>query len=786
MKRRFHKHTYSDPQSRHLLLITQNDSKPFPVQRPFKTVPTAKAFKLLDKLYSSDNKSNMKLKYDIFDPAYSSKNSKVMTNSSYKKFKKLMHRKSHKVHGKAKIMSTNKYQKETSDKQQFFLRNGISSKVGQSQNSNIIGNGNQRGWRSENANKKHVIKRFQSKNMTRIENSKKTAIDIKKVLDQYYAYFIKQMQPFWIYDYRRPEMTNLKTNLNKHNQSLSDRNSLRRVESQNKTESNDSAINQPIAIIHNNSDGSSGHKNTTTSSKDMKNFILDLNHEQSKKNKDVSVNVVRGSKAVNATIFGIKPMSFKSLDSIDSGNYTVYRFSKNDILINVQSKTGELLTFYGKSPEKAKKKTKRKHRKHLLQDLSNNTVVGTIKKSLKVNVHRGDTAVKKHGHHTKIQPIEASRATNLVDNLKYFQSSLQEEPGIARGLSKAIVQQGKKRKITSNNSHAGSNSLDINSNLTAYDVYDNRLAHVERQRQYFGKNRPDPDRLVITENNDPDTDSRTVKLFVNAGDENSLMPTDSVGINSRKEEEAKNMLSGMSDEFPEKGKWNKQGNSFAEDDDSKYNILVKSGEETSEKTGRAITSSKEEATGREGSARQGLRKIVEEESNDKRKNDQEQIESNISQNVNRTVRNHREESNGMKAEDHNANRQESGANYESGEFRDSGRGNTDKDVQTVRPTNPSSNHKKNFRQQDAEGDRKESTNDEVWIFRPDHNKDNYKENNSTNFEINNNETKYNGAGLSNSSLEGKTKSENIQSQSKEEPISNEGLFFSRINQDLGM
>ena len=772
MKRRLHKNVYPDSQTRHFLLITQNDSKPFPIQRPLKAIPTAKVLKLLDKLYSNakpldriyshNDRQSMNLKYDIFDPTYSSKNRKVMTKSRYRKFKTQVHRKSHKMHQKANILSTDKHQKQTSDKQQFFLRNGISSRAGESRNSKNRAY-HQNRWHNENANKKHIIKNIQSKDMKKNKFGNKTTIDIKSALDEYYSYFLKHIQPFWKHGNKKLNSTITKSSMKMQKQS--DDKSLKTVQVTNNTRPKLDAVNHSKSIIQSNF--SKEGDNATFKNENVKNSTIEQSPEKEKTRQGTLINLIESSKAVNSTVIDMKPISFKSLESIDSGDYRVYRFSKNNILINLQSKTGELRTFYGKSSVNAKRKTKPKHVSKLQKH-------STPEKHLH---HHGETVSKQKVHHITNHTAGISRPPKLVDNLKYFQSSLQEEPGYTRSFKERNEQeqQGQEVSVFDSHVHAGSSSL--NTNLTAYDVYDNRLAHVEKQRQYFRNDKPDPDRLIITENSDPYTDSNTIKLFVNAGDENSLMPAEPAGLSSHKGE-SKNLLSDISDDLSKKGNWDKYLDNSAKDGRSSYNVLAKNSESMPRKNGKGLNS-EEQDSGRAKSSKSVLRKIVEEEANSI--HGSEKSVHKLNQSSNEKGQHDKEERNVTKIDDYN---RQISAKYKTDDSSNERSSNTSKAASTSDLTNASFSHERKLKHKDTEGDRKGATADEVWIFRPNPSKSSYKENYSTYSEDNKGSLKE--TGKAKFSLDSRLKSEQTDSKIKGETGGSEGLMLSRINQELGM
>ena len=777
MKRRLHDNILpNNLHGRHFLLITHNDSKPVPVKRPFKTVPTTKALRLLDKLYNFKNKPNMQLQYDIFDPTYSSADSKVMTKSTYKKMRHQIKQKPRRVHETGKIVSKSRSPNFESDKQQLFLRNGISSKDGYRRNSTGEVYRTRKHWRNENANKKYTIKSQQPKNLKKTNHFKPKTFDIKKALDKYYSYYIKHMQPLWHYGKRKSKMAYFDDNAFKKNQSLVEINRQKSKLNQNGDINKGRVVNQSNPNLRNIEINSK--KNLNISKSDAKSFGIKLTSNQDKLENGASISFAKDIQSVNATSVDVKEMSFKSLKSIDSGNYTIFRFSRNEILINLQSKSGKLQTFYGGLSAKRKS--------NKMFSLASSPNLGAFRNHLKANGHQIKTAMKENN--TRKVTAVPSTSTAIFDNLKYFQSSLKEEPGYARSFRNNKLRMKHQRQNVKN--HAAPNPLQINSNLTAFDIYDNRLAHIERQRQYFKKDRSDPDRLVITENNDPFTDSSTVKLFVNAGDENSLMPLDSVGLSSHKEGETKSLLSGVQDEFSEKGKWNSYIDTFMKDDGNTGNSMHKvtekairnNGKQERSGEGSKLSAGIENATTRAESSVHGLKKIVEDVSN----NNGKKSDAEGNQNDKEAAKQQHNERKGKKIETKNT---ETKIQHKNNISSTSKTNQINKDIKMQRLSQSSSNFETKPKYSDKKEGR-EANNEDVWVFKPDTTAAAAEENGREKTLKHNGSKvknmKETGNGASNASLDSGAKGDGIQSISKEEMVSSEGSLLTKINEELGM
>ena len=771
---------------------------------------------MLDKLYSYASKPGIKLNYDIFDPNYSSKDKQTLTKSSYKKLRR---QKLKKAHGKTSIKSiasiapTTGHQKNASkpsDQREFFLRNKISSKGEQRHAGNEIRNQKQTHWHDENSHKKHIINRTHNRNYV---NSNKYAsnatVDVKKVLDDYYSYFLKHMQPVWEYAKGKPKMPFLRTDGRRQFQSTLESKSEKRGSVDGNSTQYINATSSTKAVAQNSTGARTVGKNSTVvdSSKRERNITMELKAEQVKTEKGNSRSLIHSSNTRNSYTKDInfKPISFKSLESTDKGNYTIYQFSKGNILINLQSKRGELQTFYGKTAVRRKRKQKRKHvsktRHELVLDLANNVQLDRTKNPLEGNLHHRENISRKEYHSKKTRPVKVSKPAKLVDNMKYFQSSLQVEPGYVRSPieKKAHKKIHKKSPTVKKQASTGINFVESNSNRTAYDIYDNRLAHVERQRQYFTKTRPDPDRLIITENNDPYTDSSTVKLFINAGDENSLMPADSMGLGSRSEGETKSFMADSSDGLFDSEKWDKQDDTFAESGGSKYDDITKGSESNVDKNEKQTNANKngrnaitEEDRTDIKQSKQTLRKIVEKESGNSKVDEKK----NGTRRGTKTAQEHYKKLKGEKdvvsTAGYDASKGKNNTKAEGGDtVANGGRlGQNNKNTQTQR-SNDSMSHEMKTTHKVTKGERKETAgekaaNDDVWVFRP--NAGEEKDKKEKKFDKSDgriSEGKGAGNGKTNSQPDNKVKSEASQSNYKEKTASNEGSLLSDIDKALG-
>ena len=683
-----------------------------------------------------------------------------------------MSQKPHRVRETGKIALKSRRPKLESDKQQLFLRNGISSKDGYRRNSTGEVYRNQRHWRNENAYKKHTIKSQQPKNVKKANHFKPQKFDIKKALDKYYSYYIKHMQPLWRHEKRKLKMASFGDNAVKTNQSLLEVNSQKGKLTQKDERNKNNAVNQSTINLGNVKINSRKKLNITKGN--AKAFGIKLTPNQNKLDKGALMGFPKDIHSVNATSVDIKEMSFKSLKSIDSGNYTIFRFSKNEVLINLQSRSGKLQTFYGELS------ARRKIRKMFNHAGSPN--FGAFRNHLKVNWHETKTAIK--GNNTRRVTAVPSTSAPIFDNLKYFQSSLKEEPGYARSLKSKKLRMKHQRQNVEN--RATPNPLQINSNLTAFDIYDNRLAHIERQRQYFKKYRPDPDRLVITENNDPFTDSSTVKLFLNAGDENSLMPLDSVGLSSHKEGQTKSMLSGIQNEFSEKGKWNNYIDTFIKDDENTDDNMHKVTEKAIKNNGKQERSGEgskysvdiEKATTRAEPSMHGLKKIVEEVS----KNSGKTNDTEVNQNDKEATKQQNNERKGKEIEVKNA---ESKVRHKSNTSSESKTSQLSKGVEIKGLSQSSSNFETKPENSDKK-EGKETNNEDVWVFKPDAAAENDKQQALKPTVSKANSVKETGNGKLNTSLDNGEKGNGIQPISKDETLSSEGSLLAKVNEELGM
>eukprot|EP00794_Sanderia_malayensis_P014145 gene14144-15622_t len=109
--------------------------------------------------------------------------------------------------------------------------------------------------------------------------------------------------------------------------------------------------------------------------------------------------------------------------------------------------------------------------------------------------------------------------------------SQRESQKESQGESQKESQKEKQREsktVSSTKKHDSPSGHTKNKKETAYDLFDNRLVHVDKPINYFTKPH---DRLIITENDDPLSDSRMIKLFFNSGnDESTLSSQDAVRL----------------------------------------------------------------------------------------------------------------------------------------------------------------------------------------------------------------------------------------------------------------
>lgn len=791
---------YSRPYARHILLISQNDSKPFPVRRLFKTIPTKKAIKVLDKLYSYRNyksKPNMKLNYDIFDPQYSSKNASPMTKSSYRKLKKNSgHYKPSKSPENRHVTSTAhpnshlKARASGSDKKEFFLRNTISNKTDHEIKSvkKVTAHQNKNDSNLDCPSKKCSMKGMHSKNGKKKTSANSANIDLKKALDEYYSSFLKKMKPVWTYDIGSPKMSYLKRNDEKrYHQPYLEVNGQKREEvgSNSTLKSNATILAAKSPSKRRLEERNLTNALTPQKMKEQSGYLRSLIEKQ------------RIGTGFNVTSIDLRPMSFQSLEGIDSGNYTIYRLAKDSILINLQSKSGELQTFFGKAASNSERKRRLRHkiktRKQLVLHLASNEPMNVDRKPAEESLHHREGIVRKSNKSRKMKHLKTSKPTKLVDNMKYFQSSLQVEPGSARTFGKRKAKSRKsKKKVEKKHSKAVKNGIKENGNRTAYDLYDNRLARVEKQRQYFFKN--NPDRLVITEKSDPFTDSSTVKLFVNSGDENSLMPSESLGF-SRSEGALKNTISDAPGHLSDRNELDRYDDIFPQEDGSKHDKV-----ERDDKADKNARSERETAKTVERKAaenenidyavspKHGLRKIVEEPKSDKK----EETKSKEKKEEHENEEKRKKESDAKKANDNdhskkNANDSSSevktnsenlSKNYER---KNEKKQNASVDHENMKKENDNKNKEKKNKK--AEKSNKEKDED-VWLFKPDETKEAYDDSESAKNATSKTEEKQ--ANSSSILKEGnKTDDKQRQSSFNEAKVANEDSIIGEVGQALG-
>ncbi|XP_065055199.1 uncharacterized protein LOC135683775 isoform X1 [Rhopilema esculentum] len=682
-----HKHyrqkiKYNKPIARHVL--TKHAKK------PFRAIPTKKAMLLLDKLYNTESKTNLTVKYDIFDPIYSSNGRQQMTRDSYKTSKSTPNRKG--LTGPWRGTTSGKVAAmQPSDKQQMFLRHTIANntilfKTGRTQKS-VEGKRN----------------KVSSRNKTKSRGSDKQSHHFETKNSQNELYQKKFSEASRESGWKANPLENTPLVKMKTQRSVDDRNKLKSV---NKLSA------QPQNII--------GPKSAT-----LQEAIAPLSAVRQRRPKTaVEENAVkrdetrwalRNRVAANANkdsgenSFNLSNFQFTFLSKIDSGNYSIYRVSNHKILVNLQSTTGKLESFYGKSVSRISRvgngKSSGKSSDNLALDLAMAPKPGNAKRRSKGSSSRNNAEISFSTGNVKL-----TNDTRFVDNMDYFQSSLETEQGSTRSVHRFKPRRKKARKSKAAKKHINRNAhynatterLD-NINRTRFDLYDNRLAHVDKPISYFVKDARyrDPDRLIVTENNDPITDSRMVKLFVNSGDENSLMPAGSNGLSRYEGGTAKSMkvVAGKDEDFSD---WNKDVNAYSKAQGSKDDQMRQGLNGTVKSVAH-----KHDALPEEGLMKNGIRKIVETSNANEKTDSKETIDKKTA----------------TKSEE---NRPAVNASLNLGntvnpvKVQKPERGNKILAVTTARPSKASVIEEKQLRQHSATQKIHASNDDkDVWVFKPD-------------------------------------------------------------------
>lgn len=688
------------------------------------------------------------------------------------------------------------------DKQHFFLRNMISEK---SSNDNNRMERKTSQWHYESPRKKFSIKGVTSKQASKTATAKNATIDIKKALDDYYSYFLSHMPSVWHHADGKSKMPYLNSSSvtpyytapiwnyvnGKPKMPYLSSSSAGSHRLETTGQKRDAMQSNSTHLTYANDTNVSLRRSSSSENMGGRNMTSELKAERTKTVQGISRSFITSSKSEQFHPKSINlraPLSFKSLPSIDSGNYTIYRFGKKSILISLQSKSGELKSFYGEMSSKPRRRRKKRRflrtRKQILLGLARNESVGRAKRPAEGSLHhRGRIAGKLH-HRQKAMRFRASKPTKYVDNMQYFQSSLQNEPGSTRTYKKLkIKKKTHRQRNAKKHSKVETSTTDANANRTAYDVFDNRLAHVEKQRQYFMKDKTEPDRLIITENSDPITDSSTVKLFLNAGDENSLIPAESKGLSSHNDGKRKSLMYDLSDDS--KGKWEKFIESGEDEEDgNKYdnvskeddvNKESKSGEEKDKKMknkSKTKESAKESESFRSESSKTELKKIVEESSNSSEKEasgNEGQNKDKKENEVRKTDGNEKNKGKISSMKDSNGNKENKS---ESGkEVKDEKMNESSKDQKT-----------KENKKEDEASSKKEKKDEDVWVFKPDANKETKNEVQKNQTNKNDEKENRNETSITQNS---KMVQEKNESNYKDESAKSDGELVSQLGQAVG-
>ena len=620
--------------------MSHNESKPYHVRRPFKVIPTKKAVRVLNKLYTSKHGPNLTLSYDIFDPSYSSDHAKGLTKHGYNKLVKSVTHSS--GNRKNTHRPTNKNNKKNSmkshpsDKQQFFLRNTISADSdGETHTTKRQRVAETRADKSYlDKPQHHSRKSQQGSESTKNSDSWKRKLpsaaanndgegfDVHKALEDSYEYYMRNRG----YGNGQAHKFDGKISTSTPSRSF--------VKSQDAFELSAlsgephlrSSVKESTASIYPSSVKDEGSSPGYTASRNMAITSKTPTPETYKEESATARTLQQPAAGMAKLGKDLGNFSFRSLPDIDSGNYTIEQLSDNKVFVTLKSKTGKLQTFYGTTAKPSNAKTDEKGNKNhsSTNDQENinlvnagthvakNTNPSNMRKNFEENanltkstkvlaldlaVHKKQKSKKKHKKKAKKSKAKFGERALFYENSRpiqaaysprgkeYFQSSLQTAPAgtgsfESRNSKFETSQNGRNFEAAGRRQHTSStetatttatatataatktsktakkdsDSLEKNLHLTAYDVYDNKLAHVDKPISYFTKNvrNRDPNRLIITENKDPYTDSSMVKLFIDSGDETSLLPDDPMGLKSHKKVSASRSMLGSDasdDEF---------------------------------------------------------------------------------------------------------------------------------------------------------------------------------------------------------------------------------------------
>ena len=614
--------------------MSHNESKPYHVKRPFKVIPTKKAVRVLNKLYTSKHGPNLTLSYDIFDPSYSSDHAKGLTKTGYNKLvKSVIHssgnrKKTHRP--TSKNNKKNSMKNHPSDKQQFFLRNTISAdsdretdttkrqRVAETRTDKTLpGKPQTHSSKSQQGREstKHS-EAWKRKLPSAAANSYGDEFDVHKALEDSYVYYMRNRD----YGAGQAHKVDGKTSASTMSRSFVKSQDAFELRAQSGEPHLRSSVKETTASIYpskaeGSSPGYTASRNMAITSKAPTPEIY--------KEESATARTLQQPAAGQAEIGkDLGNFSFRSLPDIDSGNYTIEQLSDNRVFVTLKSKTGKLQTFYGTTAKPSNTKTDDKGSKNRSStndqvnislanagtDVAKNTNPSNMRKNFEENAkftkstkilalnlagHKKQKAKKKHKKKAKKSKTKFGERALFYENSRpiqaaysprgkeYFQSSLQTSPGgtasfESRNSKFETSQNGRNFETAGRRQHTASagtatttataatktskaakkdsDSLERNLHMTAYDVYDNRLAHVDKPISYFTKNvrNRDSNRLIITENKDPHTDSSMVKLFIDSGDETSLLPDDPVGLKSHKKVSASRSMLGSDandDEF---------------------------------------------------------------------------------------------------------------------------------------------------------------------------------------------------------------------------------------------
>ena len=549
---------------------------------------------LLDKLYNTKSKANLTLKYDIFDPIYSSNGRQQMTRDSYKTSKSTPNRKG--LTGLGRGTTSGKVAAmQPSDKQQMFLRHTIAN------NTILFKTGRMQKPDESKRNK------VSPRNNIKSRGSDKQSHPFEKKTSQLELYQTKFSEASRESRWKVNSSENAPLDEMKTQHSVVGRKKLKSVnrlsaQRPNTKGAKGSTLQEaiaPLSAVSQRRPKTAVDENAVKRDETrwaLKNRVADNANKDSVENS-----------------FNLSNFQFTSLSKIDSGNYSIYRVSNHKILVNLQSTTGKLESFYGKSLSRishvGKGKSLGKSSDNLALDLAMAPKAENAKRRGKGFSSRNKAEISSSTGNVKL-----TNDARFVDNMDYFQSSLETEKGSTRSVHRFKPRRKKAKKGKAAKKHINMNAhynatterLD-NINRTRFDLYDNRLAHVDKPISYFVKDTRyrDPDRLIVTENNDPITDSRMVKLFVNSGDENSLMPAGSNGLSRFEGRTTKSMkvMAGKDEEFSD---WNKDVNAYSNAQGSKDDQMRQGLNGTVKSVAH-----KHDAPSEEGLLKNGIRKIVE-------------------------------------------------------------------------------------------------------------------------------------------------------------------------------